>query len=66
MVTEPDKFIAFIDGSNIGIFNTLNEANTAVGNAIGRGMGHKTGNNTSIFVEIRNSRTYQIEAQGYR
>lgn len=57
MASEPSQFIAFLNGSNIGTFKTLNEAHTACCVASSRGM---RGPNGESKVEIRDSKTYQV------
>lgn len=59
MASEPTQYVSFLNGNNIGTFQSLSEAHTAACNASARGM---RGPNGESKVEIRDSKTYQIVA----
>ena len=60
-MSEPEQFIVFINGTNIGTFKSLSETTAAAGQAAGRGIG----GNGNRLVEVRNSKTFQIVSQYY-
>ena len=59
MASEQSQFISFLNGSNIGTFNTISEAHVAAVQASARGM---RGPNGESKVEIRDSKSYQVIA----
>ena len=56
-MSEQTQYIAFLNGSNVGTFNSLSEAHIAACTASARGM---RGPNGESKVEIRDSKTYQV------